>query len=152
MPTADNMAAMVTQLTALTRQLESLQAELRALRAENALLQQQVAAARGVHQHQPYASFTPSPSLPLIEPPKFAFTPPRPSTDGRQPMSAPLDAPSEAAATSPDAVEAKRPRLSDTPVGAETQDATMTDASSSAPVFAGARRALSLGPHEAHGF
>ena len=38
--------------------------------------------------------------------------------------------------------------LVDTP----TEDSTMTDASPSAPTSVGARRALSLGPHEAHVF
>lgn len=140
---------MVSQLAAMTRQLESLQSELRALRAENALLQQQVAAARGVQQHQPYAPLLSTCSLPRIEPPQFAYTPPRPTADDRQHLPT---ASHEMAASSPDQVEPKRARHSAAPAGAEAQDATMTDASTSALSSSSARRSLSLGPHEAHDF
>ena len=146
---SDTMAAMVTELTAVRRQLESLQSELRALRTENASLQQQLATARGVHQHQPYA---PLMQLPSIDQPRFSYTPPRPACDGHQHPPDLTAQPSAVTAVSPDAVEPKRARHSDLPAGTAHQDTIMTDASPPAPASAGARRALSLGPHEAHGF
>ena len=112
------MAAMANQLAALTRQMESLHTELRTLRAENALLHQQLATAHGVHQHQPYAPLPSSSSPPVVAPPQFAHTPPRPGTL----------------------------------VDAQTEDSAMPDATPSASISVGARRALSLGPHEAHVF
>ena len=145
----DPMAAMVAELAAVRRQLESLQSELRALRTENTSLQQQLAAARGVHQHQPYAPLF---QLPRLDQPQFAYTPPRPPIEGRQPLADPPAPSSTVIPASPDALEPKRARHSDFPVGAENQDTTMTDAPSSAPASVGVRRALSLGPHEAHGF
>ena len=118
---------MVAQMASLTRQVESLQSDLKKMLAENISLQRQLAAARGVQQHQPYAATFSACNLPTIEQPHFAFTPPRQTADSSQHTPAPT-------------------------VGAAIQDTTMADASPSRPASAGARRALSLGPHEAHDF
>ena len=55
------MAELVTQVGLLRSELQSASAEIRELRKENTLLRQQLDAARGVHQHQPYAVHTTEP-------------------------------------------------------------------------------------------
>ena len=155
-PPTDGMAALVAQLSTLNHQFELMQVELRELRAENRLLHQQLAAARGVQQHQPYTAIIPSVPLPVIEPPNFAYTPPRPAVDGRRPASELTTAPPGTVNSPPVALEPKRARHSDAPEGAETVDADMPEAlqpaTSPTPTSAGARRTLSLGPHGVHGF
>jgi hypothetical protein len=70
------------QLTALTAQVGQLLEEMRCLRRENAELRRQLEAARGVHQHQPYA-LSPLPPVP-------AFSPLRPAVPVRTRMAGEL--------------------------------------------------------------
>jgi hypothetical protein len=77
-------AGFEAKMAAVVQQMEE-------LRRENMQLRQELAAARGVHQHQPY-SFTPR--LPPLAPPPLAFSPERPTPEAHTrplPQTPPVD-------------------------------------------------------------
>ena len=79
-PITAQPSSMEVQLTHLTVQVGQLLQEIRELRKENSELRRQVEAARGLQQHQPYASTS---SLVPIPAPSFSPVRPSPGLPGR---------------------------------------------------------------------